>query len=390
MKNRPLFQKFRGPGVWVFIILSTLASFPVEGEEIDFLQMHARNSNLSPSSILMDIEKVNGRLVAVGERGHILVSEDACNWVQADVPVAVTLTGLCFPTNDKGWAVGHDGVVLHTEDGGKTWKKQIDGKKINELLFNQIKQMIQAKTELLEDRKTELTEEEQEALVLELEELDLISNDAALAIEEGPTRPLMDVWFRNDQEGIIIGSFGMILGTRDGGRTWKPHLDRFDNVPGYHHYGITRSGDDLFIAGEAGRLYRSEDFGQTWQRLESPYEGSFFGIISDPSGGFVMVFGLRGHLYYTSDRGDSWQSLNTGKMASLSGGAFLSDGTLCLVGVDGSILKSTDMGRTFTLLPTRFPGAIDVCEAKNGAIAVVGIKGVMIVDLNLSSQGNKR
>ena len=365
------------------VILCT--AFPALGAN-DLLLMPAEKSDRAAFSILMDVVKVDSRLVAVGERGHILYSEDACtSWVQAQVPVSVNLTAVCFPTYEKGWAVGHDGVVLNTEDGGKTWKKQLDGTKINELVYNQIKQMIQTKSELIEDEAAGLSEAEREDLEIEVEDLGYFLSDAELAVEEGPTRPLMDVWFKNDKEGIIIGSFGMILGTSDGGNTWQPLLDRIDNVDGFHYYGIIRSGDDLFIAGEAGGLYRSEDFGRTWQRLESPYEGSYFGIIGNLSGDFVMAFGLRGHIYYSLDRGETWQPTSTGKKASLSGGAFLSGGILCVVGVDGSIFKSTDKGKTFTLLPKRFPGAIAVAEVKKGVVSVVGIRGATQVDLNPSS-----
>jgi photosystem II stability/assembly factor-like uncharacterized protein len=198
----------------------------------------------------------------------------------------------------------------------------------------------------------------------------------------------MDVWFKNDREGFVVGSFGMILRTTDGGNTWEPRLESINNLDGFHYYAITKSGNDLFMAGEAGMLFRSEDYGLTWQRLESPYEGSFFGITGDPNGGFVIAFGLRGTACYSLDRGQTWHFARTGTRASLSGGTVMADGTLCLVGVDGSVLISRDKGKTFSPLPKRFPGSIGVAEAKRGVITVVGIRGVTQFEVNKASSKN--
>ncbi len=54
-----------------------------------------------------------------GERGIVLLSDDAgVSWRQAKVPVSVSLTAVQFVDAEQGWAVGHLGVVLHTQDGG--------------------------------------------------------------------------------------------------------------------------------------------------------------------------------------------------------------------------------------------------------------------------------
>ena len=63
-----------------------------------------------------------------------------------------------------------------------------------------------------------------------------------------------------------------------------------------------RSGT-LYVAGEAGHLYRSDDAGQSWFELPSPYEGSFFGAAAARRPTAVLAFGLRGHLYRSDDAG---------------------------------------------------------------------------------------
>jgi len=61
----------------------------------------------------------DNRLVAVGEHGVAIYSDDnGTSWTQASVPVNVTLTCVSFATAKIGWAAGHYGVVLNTQDGG--------------------------------------------------------------------------------------------------------------------------------------------------------------------------------------------------------------------------------------------------------------------------------
>ncbi|MGV8050780.1 MAG: WD40/YVTN/BNR-like repeat-containing protein [Anaerolineaceae bacterium] len=370
-------MQFRLLLAWLFVAVLTVFSNAVSAwGNYDLLSMPAQKSSKAPFSLLMDVTKADHYLVAVGERGHILVSENGGeSWSQSDVPVSVTLTAVTFPIDQEGWAVGHDGVVLHSEDCGKSWKKQLDGSEINELMLFQLNQVINNKTEELKNAEQMYDDKRVEALRQKLQNLHFFLNDVKLAIDEGPSRPLMDVWFRNNREGIVIGSFGMILQTTDGGNTWKPIMDRIDNSDGLHYYAITRSGDDLFIAGEAGMLFKSTDFGHNWRCLHAPYDGSFFGIAGSQDGSLVVAFGLRGRIFCSYDRGDNWIPLKNTNIASLSAGIFLSDGSFCLAGVDGCLLQSLDKGKTLIQLPTKFSGIISLTEIDNGNLVLVGRRG---------------
>ena len=80
------------------------------------------------TSLLLDVASAGDRLVEVGERGHILYSDNkGQSWVQARVPTSVMLTRVFFVTPTMGWAVGHDGNVLFTQDGAVTWELQRNG-----------------------------------------------------------------------------------------------------------------------------------------------------------------------------------------------------------------------------------------------------------------------
>ena len=386
MKKRKLVKcHFKGPRLFLGCIICMALIFgpgyAVEVAAVDLLQMPAEQALRPDKSILMDIKKTDGQMVAVGEWGQILYSGKICDgWIQADVPVSVTLTAVSFPTSRKGWAVGHDGVVLHTEDAGETWVKQLDGIEINKLVYDQLEKLIAEKKNTLAAEEERISPEEREKLEREIEDLGFFLSDAEMALEEGPTRPLMDAWFKNGQEGIVVGVFGMILETKDGGKSWVSILDRIENPNGYHYYSITRSGDNLFIAGEMGLLYKSSDFGQTWELLSPPYEGSFFGVVGNPAGDFIIAFGLRGNVCYSTDGGENWQHRSVGR-SSINGGIWLSADALCLVAVDGSIYISSDKGQSFKRLSERFPAAIAVAESAEDELTVVGLNGVKKIDL---------
>lgn len=375
--------------VVIFLIAGALQAAIASPEKrsvygkMDLLHSPAQLTDKAAVSHIMDVARTDSRLIAVGERGHILYSNDSGEtWTQVKVPVSVTLTAVCFPTPRMGWAVGHDGVILHSEDGGQTWSKQLDGIAINTLMLAMLERVIEA----TKKRLAEAGEEQRAEIELNLENLEFFLDDVNMAITEGPTRPLMDVWFKNEREGIAIGAFGMILSTSDGGKNWVPLLDRIDNPDGFHYYGICRSADSLFIAGEAGMLFRSDDWGQHWKRLASPYEGTFFGITGSDDGTIVAAYGLRGSLFLSCDGGDTWTQAEYRKGASISGGTFTSDGTLVLGCVDGTIVQSRDRGKTFSVLPTRFPGSIAIVEANDKSLVVAGLRGVTRIKENRNAK----
>ena len=250
------------------------------------------------------------RLVTVGQRGHILYSDDAGqNWQQADVPVSSDLNAVHFPTAEQGWAVGNDGVVLHSSDAGATWNKQLDGRQIGELMLKHYTALANAEPD----------NEQWAGLAAEGQRL----------IEEGADKPLLDVWFANDKLGYVVGVFNLILRTEDGGQTWTPFQDRTDNPQGFHLNAIASTGDALYIAGEQGLLLKWDDARQRFMALQTPYQGSFFGVVGKP--GEVLAYGLRGHVFRSTDGGLSWTRLDSGLQVSITAATLDADGHFRLV-----------------------------------------------------------
>ncbi|MCK4501589.1 MAG: hypothetical protein KAU22_01050 [Desulfuromonadales bacterium] len=283
---------------------------------------------LATRSLLLDAQRVENVLIAVGERGHILLSEDNGNsWSQAQVPTRATLTGIYFIDRQNGWVVGHDQVILRTRDGGKTWEK------------------------VYENAEAE--------------------------------SPLLDVYFLDAEHGYAIGAYGQFLESFDAGSNWE---GRWISEDDFHLNQIAAVGDQLFIAAEAGFIYRSDDGGKTWIALTPDYEGSFFGILplEDHS---LLLFGLRGNLFRTDDAGETWSRIDTTTEASLTDGSRLSDGTLVIAGLAGALLISLDNGHSFNLQqdPDR-KGFSRLLQTADGGIVAMGDFGVIKLQTSLNKE----
>ncbi len=291
-------------------------------------------------SLLLDVARAGTRLVAVGERGHVLLSDDeGRSWRQArSVPSRTMLTAVTFVDARRGWAAGHDEIILHSGDGGETWTRQ------------------------------HYAPEAQQ--------------------------PLLDVWFADARRGIAVGAYKACYVTADGGATWvrtpfepapppgaKPAGPDDDIPPEYHLNRIAGRGERLYVAAEAGQLYRSDDGGTSWRTLASPYAGSFFGLLP-LAGESVLAFGLRGNLFRSDDGGGSWRKLESRTTAMLTDGIVLGDGALALVGLSGTVLASRDGGNDWTLAQqANRKGFSAALPALDGALVAVGEDGPRRIEL---------
>jgi photosystem II stability/assembly factor-like uncharacterized protein len=305
----------------------------------DEANMPAEIEPLAPASLLLDLAVAGSRMVAVGERGHVLLSDDqGASWRQAkSVPTRDMLTAVFFADADYGWAVGHDETILNTVDGGETWTR------------------------------THFAPES--------------------------AQPLLDLWFANRVSGIAVGAYGAYFTTNDGGRHWSgakfappsaktPTHDgeaapgEGDLPPDYHLNRIVGVGNRLYIAAEGGQLYRSDDRGATWRVLPSPYEGSFFGLVPIRGEG-LLAFGLRGHLFKSADGGETWAQLESHTVAMLTDGIAINDLRVIISGLAGVMLVSGDGGETFRLTQQEDrKGLSAVLPGPAGTVVVAGEGGV--------------
>lgn len=295
----------------------------------DVLDRPAQMSPLASKKLLQMVAAAGDRLVAVGPRGHILTSTDGQTWTQSAVPVSSDLTAVFFVNDTSGWAVGHDGVILASADGGLTWTRQLDGRSANEALVKHLQARAAAEPQS--------------------KEIAALLGEAQRFAEQGPDKPFLDVWFENDKVGYVVGAYNLVLATTDGGRNWQPWFDRTDNPGLLNLYAIRPAAGGLYIAGETGLVMKLDAAAGRFRAVPVDYKGSLFGLVD--AGDAVLVFGLRGNAFRSDDGGRRWQKVDTGLPATVVSGLRTRNGNVVLADQGGRIAVSSDGGRTFSRLP---------------------------------------
>ncbi len=266
----------------------SLAKVQEKGFTKELRQLPAEHLAMPTHADMLAAAKAGSRVVVVGDHGIVLLSDDGGKtYRQArDVPTRVMLTSVCFIDDRVGWAAGHWGVVLHTQDGGETWK--------------------------------------------------LLRQDVNV------DQPLFSVYFLDATNGVAVGLWSLALRTTDGGATWStvkilapPGADR--TGPNLYQVFPGKEANTLYIAAELGVVYRSDDGGQNWRMI------------------------------LTGNRGSLWTGLT------------LKDGSLLVAGLNGKILRSTDGAKTWTALESNVTASLtDLAQGPDGSVIGVGLEGVVV------------
>lgn len=276
-------------------------------------------------AFMIGADLVGSNLVAVGERGLVLLSSDqGLTWRQGQVPVSTSLTAVSFVDAQHGMAVGHGGTVLGSLDGGETWALLLDGRRAAELAFADARKRNDASA----------------------------IREAQRMIDEGPDKPFLDVLLQSPQQAIVVGAYGMIFATRDGGANWTPLMAQLDNPGMLHFNAIRQRGNRVLLVGEQGLVMLSTDAGRSFKTLDLPYEGSLF-TAELLTGQALMVAGLKGNVWRSDDGGENWVRLLSPIDASVTSSRLLPSGEL-LLGSQAGVLMHESAGRLVQASGDRF------------------------------------
>jgi photosystem II stability/assembly factor-like uncharacterized protein len=346
-----LFKTSFAAGLLAAPLVSTVAH---ASSFIDPLDAPAAISSTPAALPMLAVAQAGSRLVAVGARGAIIVSNTlARSWVQAPVPVQSDLVAVQFPDSNSGWACGHDGVILHTLDGGYTWTKRLDGVSARAEFEAYYGRRISAGDETLAEYLRQIQ----------------------LNYDNGPSLPWLGVWFTDAETGYVVGSFGDIAFTSDGGQTWLPWLDHIDNPNFLDLNAIGDIGGQLYIVGEQGMVYELNAARQKFEARPTGYAGSLFGLTGTAE--TLIVFGLRGTIFRSVDQGKTWTQSSNPSASSIMNGTVLPNGLIILVDVDGGVLLSDDGGKSFRLTgQTQNMPLTDVIDTGPDALVLTGLGGV--------------
>lgn len=315
------------------------------------LERPAVQSALAQRSVLQGAARAGDRLVAVGERGIVLLSDDqGRTWRQVSVPVSVGLTGVHFADAQHGWIIGHGGVILSSTDGGQTWAKQLDGLQVAQLQL-----------------KAAQAGGDPRALA-----------EAERLVADGADKPFLDAIFFDAQHGIVVGAYNLAFETTDGGKNWLPIGQRLDNPRGLHLYTVRMRGDVVLIAGEQGLVLRSTDRGQSFTRLSVPYKGSFF-TAELLGADDIVVAGLRGNAWRSTDGGANWTQLKSMVPVSFTASALDEQGRLWLGNQAGMVLSL--VGDALVPTPAKLPPLTGLLPLGAGQALALSLGGAIPVNL---------
>jgi len=311
----------------VWLLSGLLAGLPLAHAADDAAAPPARGKTVvdvrTDKIILMDLAATGDRLVAVGERGFALTSDDAAKtWKARETPVTRTLTGVAFANPQVGIAVGHGGSLVRTEDGGGSW--------------------------------------------------------TAIPLEEAGSDSLLGVTHLGGDHFVAYGAFGLYFDSADAGKTWQQRKilgEDFDR----HISQIIAAGSSIILVAESGTLARSDDGGATWTALTSPYVGSYFGAVVTKDGA-VLAFGMRGNFYRSIDLGATWQKIDLATKTSMNAGRQLADGRILLVGNSGLLALSRDGGHTFEVHWSPAGKGFAALAEAGGSIVLAGETGITLLD----------
>lgn len=259
-----------------------------------------REKRLTPHDALLDVHlRGSGRGWIAGKYGLMLHTEDGGeSWKVQEAGTTRTLTSVSFADDRHGFTVGSEGLVLATTDGGLSWKTRSSGTR--EHLLG-VQALSQTKACAVGAFGTILYTADGGA-VWKQPRLCWEKLIPRLIQELGYLEPNLNaVCFVRPEVGWIAGEFGLVLHTTDGGQTWASQrygrdLPQLVALQFYdEHAGLA--------VGQQGALLKTTDGGTRWVGVRSGTKRGLYGIALSGNDGVIVGDGV---VLKTDDGGHSW------------------------------------------------------------------------------------
>ena len=307
------------------------------------------------------------RAFVIGYGGKILETTDGGNtWEGRPSGTDVALYAIRFTDTQHGFISGQDGLILHTDDGGKTWQRQEsnaifqdkEGTKQPLFLFG-LYAIDNDHAWAVGDRSI-LTSTSDGGKTWRARKVAMeadISGGESLAAAD----PVFyDIKFVDAQNGWIVGEFGKIMHTSDGGETWHEQEKTlmegtgiFDLLDIPTLYGVHMMDAQHGVSsGIDGHIARTNDGGQTWRfdqlEVEYPLIDPLFEIVELPNGD-GWAAGAAGEVVRKPPGETVWRRAKLGQdiLTWLRGISFSDEKNGWLVGGFGLIYRTTDGGKSW-------------------------------------------
>jgi photosystem II stability/assembly factor-like uncharacterized protein len=261
------------------------------------------------------------------EQGGVWKTANAgASWTSLNTGSTERHRAFAWLDSRHGIAVGNGGMILATEDGGKTWQPRVAGVK---------------------DHLTDVTFVGQSAWIAGYQGVILHSADGGKTWARQPagtSMTLEGIFFLDQDHGWAAGWSGTILRTTDGGKTWTPSKATAQWTLTAIYFRDAANG---WIAGFGGQLLHSKDGGVSWTAQKSPVNSSLTSIAFDHAGRGWITYD--DGLLVSDDRGESWKEVPAGGRYFL-GKLLAVDQTLWAIG-QSVILQQSGTGKEWQKNP---------------------------------------
>lgn len=287
---------------------------------------------------------------------------------QEQLPKGITLRAVSFPSNSIGYAVGYNGTVVKSSDGGKTW------------------------TELnIHYRKSLLTVhffDENRGVAAGDNQFIIYTGNGGKSWKKAdcdcqtPTSAFMTMDFYDDRHGVAAGGQGVVAITKNGGHSWEQvdlpssaginfaHMvspKEIQVIAGHVLFTSNNNGRSFekhmtnirnhvmagkfynekigLLVGSNGSLYKTTNGGQHWMLKSLGDKRTKFRAI-DFSGKHIFLTGNFNGVIMSHDGGKSWETkfVQLAKAGKTIYGIEITDDAVIVVGADGFIYRSDNQG----------------------------------------------